>query len=56
MCRCATYLWKDLDKGSKFASNLTSIESLHTKLCPSKVVGDPILGISRLSLGSFGTK
>jgi hypothetical protein len=33
MCRWhATYYWKDFDKGYNFASNLTSIEGLHTKL------------------------
>jgi hypothetical protein len=57
MCRWhATYHWKELNKGYNFASNLTSIEGLHTKLWASKIIGGPILEISRLPLGSFGTK
>jgi hypothetical protein len=51
-----TYHWKALDKGSNFASNLISIEGLHTKLWVSKVVGIPILGILRLPLGTPETK
>jgi hypothetical protein len=47
---------KSLNKGYKFASDLTSMESLHTKLWASKVVGIPILGISRFPFGSPGTK
>ncbi len=38
MCKwCATYHWKNLNKGYNFASELTSIEGLHTKLWVSKV-------------------
>ncbi len=57
MCKWrATYGSKAFDKGYNFILNLTSIEGLHTKLWVSKVVGVPILGISRLPLGSPGTK
>jgi hypothetical protein len=52
----ATYLWKDFKEGYNFASNLTSIKGLHTKLWASKVTGLSILGISGLPLGSPGTK
>jgi hypothetical protein len=52
----ATYLWKALDKDYNFALNLISIESLHTKLWASKVMGVPILGILGLPLGSPMTK
>ncbi len=56
-CRCcATYHWKDLNKGNKFALDLISIRGLHTKLWAPKVVGAPTLGISGLSFGSPGTK
>jgi len=49
-CRwCATYRWEFLNKGYNFASNLTSIGGLHTKLWASKVAGVPI---SRLPLES----
>jgi len=51
-----TYHWNDLDEGYNFDSDLTLIRGLHTKLCASKVVGIPILGISRLPLGSLGKK
>jgi hypothetical protein len=41
-CRwCATYRWKDLDKGYNFALNLISIESLQRKLWAPKVSGVP---------------
>ncbi len=43
-----TYLWKILDVAYNFALDFTSIEVLHKKLWPSKVLGVPILGISRL--------
>jgi hypothetical protein len=57
LCRwCATYHWKDLDKGYNFALDFISIGGLHTKLFAFKVVRVPILGISRLSLGNLGTK
>jgi hypothetical protein len=44
----ATYHWNFLHKGYNFASELTSIEGLHTKLWASKVVGILILRISGL--------
>jgi hypothetical protein len=47
-----TYCWEALDEGYNFASDLTSIGGLHTKLWASKVARDPILGILGLSLGS----
>jgi hypothetical protein len=57
MCRwCATYFWKDLDKGYNFVLNLILIGGLHTKLWGPKVVGVPILAISKPPLGSPGTK
>jgi hypothetical protein len=57
VCRWhGTYCWKTLNKGYNFASNLTSIGDLHTKLWAPKVVGVPILGISGLPLGSSRTK
>jgi hypothetical protein len=38
LCRwCATYFWKDLDKGYNIALDVTSIGVLHTKLWASKV-------------------
>jgi hypothetical protein len=45
-----------LNEGYNFASNLTSIKALHTKLWASKVAGVLIPGISGLPLGSAGTK
>ncbi len=57
MCRWhATYYWKVLDERYNFASDLISTGGLHTKLWHLKVVGDPILAISGLPLGSLGTK
>jgi hypothetical protein len=52
----ATYRWKTLNEGYNFVVDLISIGGLHTKLWASKVVGFPISGISRLQLGSPGTK
>jgi hypothetical protein len=52
----ATYPWKDLDEGYKFALDLISIEGLHTKLWAPKVTEVPTLGISGFPLGSPGTK
>jgi len=43
-------------KGHNFASNLISIEGLHTKLWASKIAGVPILKISKLPFGSPKTK
>jgi len=48
--------WKALDEGYNFALKLISIRGLHTKLRARKVVRIPIVRISRLSLGSPGTK
>jgi hypothetical protein len=51
-----TYYGKVLNEGYNFALNLTSIKGLNIKLWDSKIAGVPILGISRLPLGSSGTK
>jgi hypothetical protein len=51
-----TYRLKALDKGYKFALNIITIKGLHTKLCAPKVMGVPVVGISRFPLGSLGTK
>ncbi len=52
----ATYCWKALNKGYKFALNLTSIRDLHTKLWGPKVVGVTTMGILGLPLWNPGTK
>ncbi len=52
----ATYCWNFFDKGYNFVLDLTSIGGLHTKLCASKVVRVITFKISRLLLGSLGTK
>ncbi len=52
----ATYLWKALDEGYNFASDLIAIEGLHKKLRALKVARVPADGISGLPLGSPGTK
>jgi hypothetical protein len=52
----AAYYWKALNKGYNFVLDLIPIEGLHAKLWAPKLVGDPIVGISRLPLGSPGTK
>jgi len=54
--RRVTYRWKDIDDGYNFALDLISIRGLHTKLWVPKVAGVPTLAISRLPLGSPGTK
>ncbi len=51
-----TYHWKFLDEGYNFALDFISIEGLHTKLWPFKVMGVLILGILGLPFGSHGTK
>jgi len=57
VCRWhATYHWKAFDKGYNFASHFISIRGLHAKLWAPKVARIPIVGISRLPLGSPGTK
>jgi hypothetical protein len=38
----ATYRWKDVEKGYNFATNLTSIGGLHTKLWNPKIAKIPI--------------
>jgi hypothetical protein len=53
---CATYHWKNLDKGYNFFLDRISIEGLHTKLWPFKVAKVPTLGILGLPFGSPGTK
>jgi hypothetical protein len=56
-CRwCATCHWKAFNEGYNFALNLISIGGLQTKSWAPKVVRVPTLGISRLPLGSPGTK
>jgi hypothetical protein len=52
----ATYRWKDLDKGYSFTSDFISIKGLNTKLWALKVARVPTVWISRLPLGSPGTK
>jgi hypothetical protein len=52
----ATYLWKALNEGYNFASNLITIGGLHAKLWRPKVIEVPTLAISGLPLGSLGTK
>jgi hypothetical protein len=57
VCRgSATHRWKDLNKGYNFALDLIPIGGLHKKLCAFKVTGVQVVGISRLPLGSPGTK
>jgi len=51
-----TYHWKALDEGYKLAFDLISIGGLHAKLWAPKVEGILVVGISRLPLGSLGTK
>jgi hypothetical protein len=52
----ARYRWKALNEGYNFALNLIAIGGLHKKLCALKVVGVSVIAISRLPLGSPGTK
>jgi len=52
----ATHRWKALEEGYNFVLDFISIESLHTRLWGPKVAGVPTLVISRLPLGSPGTK
>jgi hypothetical protein len=57
VCRwSATHRWKALNKGYNFALDFIAIEGLHMKLCALKVARVPTVGISRLPLGSPGTK
>jgi hypothetical protein len=52
----ATYCWIFFDKGYNFALYIISIGGLHAKLWASKVAGVLVVRISRLPLGSPGTK
>jgi hypothetical protein len=52
----ATYHWKDLDKGYKFALDLIEIAGLHRKLCALKVVGVHVLEFRNSHLGVPGQK
>jgi hypothetical protein len=52
----ATYHWKALDKGYNFVEDFIAIRSLYAKLWAPKVTRIQVVGISRLPLGSFGTK
>jgi hypothetical protein len=59
LCACrrlVTHSCKAIDEGYNFTSNLISIRGLHAKLWAPKVAGVSTMGISRLSLGSPGTK
>ncbi len=57
VCRwLATYRGKALNKGYNFALEFISIKGLQKKLWAPKVARVPSLGISRLPLGSSGTK
>jgi hypothetical protein len=57
VCRwCATRRWKDLDECYNFALDFILIQGLHAKLWGPKVAGVPTLVISKLPLGSPGTK
>jgi hypothetical protein len=53
---CATYHWKALDQGYKFALDLVTIGGLRAKLCTLKVTEVPTMGISKLPRGSPETK
>jgi hypothetical protein len=56
-CRwSATCHWKALNKNYKFALDLIPIRGLSKELCPRKVAGVQTGTISRLLLGSPGTK
>jgi hypothetical protein len=52
----ATHCWKALEESYKFTSDLIPIEGLSKKLWSLKVLGVQIGTISRLLLGSPGTK
>jgi hypothetical protein len=57
MCKWhATYRWKVLDENYSFALHLISIGGLQRKLWAPNVAGILSLRISRLPLGSSGTK
>jgi len=52
----ATYHWKTLDEGYNFVLDFISIAGLHAKLWGRKVAKVWVVRISRLPLGSAGTK
>jgi hypothetical protein len=52
----ATYHWKALNKRYNFVLDLILIRGLHAKLWRPKFTGIPTLAISKLPLGSSGTK
>ncbi len=52
----AAYHWKVLNKDYNFSLDYIAIRGLHAKLCPSKVVGVLVVGISGLPFGNPGTK
>jgi hypothetical protein len=52
----ATYRWKAFDEGYNFALDFISIGDLHAKLWAPKVARVPNVWISKLPLGSPGTK
>jgi hypothetical protein len=54
--KSSLYHWKTFNEGYNFASDLISIEGLHTKLWAPKVVGVSTSGILGLPLGSPETK
>jgi hypothetical protein len=53
---CATYLWKNLDKGYNFALDFNSIGGLHKKLWASKMARLLILGILGLLTWEYKEK
>jgi hypothetical protein len=50
------YRWKALNKGYNFSLDFIAIGGLHAMLWAPKVAGIPFMGISKLPLGSPGTK
>jgi len=54
--RRATCRWKALEEDHNFVVDLILIQGLHVKLWGPEVIGDPIVGISKLPLGSPGIK
>jgi hypothetical protein len=52
----ATHRWKALDESYNFALDLVPIEGLNKKLWSCKVVGIQTVAVSKLLLGSLGTK
>ncbi len=57
VCRwSATHRWKSLEESYKFALDFSPIEGLSKELWAHKVLGAQIGTVSRLLLGSLGTK